>query len=160
MTLRNSSIALTLAFCCCAPGAALAGATNGPSAMALAAIVGENAPDLAPADKHLLAAFLGGRADALHAAGKHVAVKADAIDCRASNVDVTERACTLSFGAKKVELRGRRAHELYATLVENGVAADGAAGTIHVALAALDCLVDADEVREKAGGGARCAFNP
>lgn len=140
--------------------AALAGASNGPSALALAALVAEQAPQVPVQDKRLLTAYLEGRADAAHVKGKIVAVKADAIDCRASTVDVTGRVCELDFGGRKTTLSGRRAHELYATLVENGVKPDGAAGTTHESITALDCLVDADEVREKAGGGARCAFNP
>ena len=143
-----------------APAAAQAGASSGSSALALSAIVGELSPQTSAADKKLLAAYFAGRAEAPHAKGQHVAVKADAIDCRAGNVDITSRACELSFGAKKIELSGRKANELYATLIENGVVAEGAAGSSHASITALDCIVDADEVAEKAGGGARCAFTP
>lgn len=142
------------------PGVAHAGASNGASALALSALVGEYAPQVSAAEKKLLAAYFNGRADAPHAKGQRVAVKADAIDCRAGNVDIASRSCDLTFGAKKIELRGRKAHELYATLIENGVALEGAAGSSHASVTALDCIVDADEVAEKAGGGARCAFNP
>lgn len=142
------------------PSAAQAGASNGANALALAALVGQCAPQASASDKKLLAAYLDGRADAPHARGLRVAVKADAIDCRAGNVDITSRSCELTFGAKKTELRGRKAHELYATLIENGVALEGAAGSSHASITALDCIVDADEVAEKAGGGARCAYNP
>ncbi|MBM3577632.1 MAG: hypothetical protein FJX40_08200 [Alphaproteobacteria bacterium] len=143
-----------------APAAAQAGASNGSNALALSAIVGELAPQTSAPNKKLLAAFLSGNAEAPHAKGLRVAVKADAIDCRAGNVDITSRACELTFGAKKIELHGRKAHELYATLIENGVVLEGAAGTTHASITALDCIVDADEVAEKAGGGARCAYNP
>jgi len=143
-----------------APAAAQAGASSGASALALSAIVGELSPQTSAADKKLLAADFAGRAEAPHAKGQRVAVKADAIDCRAGNVDITSRACELTFGAKKIELSGRKANELYATLIENGVVAEGAAGSSHASITALDCIVDADEVAEKAGGGARCAFTP
>ncbi|MGJ0503579.1 MAG: hypothetical protein ACR65X_07505 [Methylocystis sp.] len=143
-----------------APVAAQAGASNGANALALSAIVGELAPQTSAPNKKLLAAYFSGRADAPHAKDLRIAVKADAIDCRAGNVDITSRACELTFGAKKVELRGRKAHELYATLIENGVALEGAAGASHASITALDCMVDADEVAEKGGGGARCAYNP
>ena len=143
-----------------APAAAQAGASSGSSALALSAIVGELSPQTSAADKKLLAAYFAGRAEAPHAKGQRVAVKADAIDCRAGNVDITSRACELTFGAKKIELSGRKANELYATLIENGVVAEGAAGSSHASITALDCIVDADEVAEKAGGGARCAFTP
>lgn len=143
-----------------APAAAQAGASNGSSALALSAIVGELSPQTSAASKRLLALYFGGHAEAPHAKGQRVAVKADAIDCRAGNVDITSRSCEVTFGAKKIEFNGRKANELYATLIENGVIAEGAAGSSHASVTALDCLVDADEVAEKAGGGARCAYNP
>ncbi|HEY8124468.1 MAG TPA: hypothetical protein VIF88_03500 [Methylocystis sp.] len=157
--IANRSIGL-LILSVLTPAAAQAGASNGSNALALAAIVGELAPQTSAPNKKLLAAYFAGRAEAPHAKGQRVAVKADAIDCRAGNVDITSRACELSFGAKKIELSGRKANELYATLIENGVVAEGAAGSSHASITALDCIVDADEVAEKAGGGARCAFNP
>jgi len=143
-----------------APAAAQAGASNGSNALALSAIVGELSPQTSAPNKKLLAAYFARRAEAPHAKGQRIAVKADAIDCRAGNVDITSRACELTFGAKKIELSGRKANELYATLIENGVVAEGAAGSSHASITALDCIVDADEVAEKAGGGARCAFTP
>jgi hypothetical protein len=155
-----SKLARFLLLTAFAPAAAQAGASNGASALALAAIVGELAPQTSAPNKKLLAAYFNGRADAPHAKDLRIAVKADAIDCLAGNVDITSRACELTFGAKKVELRGRKAHELYATLIENGVALEGAAGASHASITALDCMVDADEVAEKGGGGARCAYNP
>jgi hypothetical protein len=147
-------------FSALAPAAAQTGASNGSSALALSAIVGELSPHTSVADKKLLAAYFAGRAEAPHAKGQRVAVKADAIDCRAGNVDVTSHSCELTFGAKKIELSGRKANELYATMIENGVMAEGAAGSSHASVTALDCIVDADEVAEKAGGGARCAYTP
>ena len=155
-----SKMARFLLLAAFAPVAAQAGASNGANALALSAIVGELAPQTSAPNKKLLAAYFSGRADAQHAKDLRIAVKADAIDCRAGNVDITSRACELTFGAKKVELRGRKAHELYATLIENGVALEGAAGASHASITALDCMVDADEVAEKGGGGARCAYNP
>ncbi len=143
-----------------APAAAQAGASSGSNALALSAIVGDLSPQTSAAEKKLLAAYFAGRAEAPHAKGQRIAVKADAIDCRAGNVDITSRACELTFGAKKIDLSGRKANELYATLIENGVVAEGAAGSSHASITALDCIVDADEVAEKAGGGARCAFSP
>lgn len=155
---RLTLVPIFVAFCVAA--AAKDGASNGPGALALAAIVSESSPLIGAPDKRLLASYFDGRANAPHAKGKTIAVKADAIDCRVSNVDITERSCELTFGEKKVSLRGRRAHELYATLVENGAQPDGAAGSMHASVSALDCLIDADEVADKAGGGARCAFDP
>ena len=154
---RALFFALPLLF---APAVALAGSSEGSTALALSALVGERAPHVGFLDKHLLAAYLDGHATAPHIKGKKIMVKADAIDCRSSNVDITEHSCALTFGAKKIELHGRKAHELYATLVEAGVASDGAAGSIHEAVTNLDCVVDADQVRDKAGAGAKCTFSP
>lgn len=139
---------------------AAAGNSSGSAALALAAIAGESSPFVALQDKRLLAAWLNGAAKAPYAKGKRISVKVDAIDCRASNVDLTSRACSLTFGPRRIALSGSEAHELYATLIENGVAADGAAGTIHATVSGLDCEIDAAEIAAKAGGGARCAFQP
>lgn len=143
-----------------APHAARAGNASGSAALALAALVAESSPLANVQDKRLLAAFLNGAATTPHPKGKRVAVKVDAIDCRASNVDIAAHGCTLSFGDRKIELQGRKAHELYATLIENGVAADGAAGSIHESLSGLDCEIDADALAQRDGGGAHCAFKP
>ncbi len=78
--------------------------------------------------------------------------------CRISDVDITYHSCELSFGGKKESVTGRKAHELYATLVEAGVASDGAAGSIYEGIANLDCTVDPAAVKQEAGGGATCKF--
>jgi hypothetical protein len=66
----------------------------------------------------------------------------------------------LTFGAKKIPTRGRKAHELYATLAQVGVPPDGTAGSIFEAVSNLDCTIEPDEVKQKAGGGAHCTFVP
>ena len=93
-------------------------------------------------------------------ANRKITIKADSIVCRASNIDITQRSCELTFGAKKVALSGRKAHEMYATIAEVGVPADGAAGTIFESLSHLVCTIDPNEVKQKAGGGATCNFDP
>ena len=87
-------------------------------------------------------------------------VAADSVSCRASNVDISEHDCTLKFGAETRMLKGREAHELYATLIENGVMPDGAAGSVYAALSQLSCTIEPNEVKQKAGGGANCASKP
>jgi hypothetical protein len=57
-------------------------------------------------------------------------------------------------------LMGRRAHELYATLAEIGVQADGAAGSTFEALSNLKRAIKPSEVQQKAGGGAHCDYSP
>ncbi len=141
-------------------GPVLAETSDGSGALALAAIVGENSPLLGAADKAALATFLDGKTDVAYPAGKAIAVQADKLTCRASNVEIAAHFCELTFGAKTVALSGRRAHELYATLAEIGIAPDGAAGSTFEALANLKCAIDPTEVKEKAGGGAHCDYSP
>ena len=140
-------------------GAAAAETADGSGALALAALVAENSPLLGTADKAALAAFLDGKTDVAYPAGKTIAVTADKLTCRASNVDIAAHSCELTFGAKTVTLSGRRAHELYATLAEIGVPPDGAAGSVFEAVSGLNCAVDPSEVKEKAGGGAHCDYS-
>lgn len=64
-------------------------------------------------------------------------MRADAVTCRASNVDIAFHACTLAFGKETVRVDGRKAHELFATLVETGVSPEGAAGSTIVSAADL-----------------------
>lgn len=87
-----------------------------------------------------------------------IKVVAKAVTCRASNVDISEHDCTLDFGGALRRLDGRTAHELFATLIENGVASDGAAGSEFEAVSNLSCTVKPAEVKAKAGGGATCTF--
>ena len=82
-------------------------------------------------------------------------ISADKITCGASNVDITDHSCDLVFGKKTVILMGRRAHELYATLAEIGVQANGAAGSTFEALSNLKCAIKPSEVQQR--GAARTA---
>jgi hypothetical protein len=140
-----------------ASSAALAGSVEGSSALALAALVAEHSPDVKAGNKLLLEKFLNGR---VYSYGKKINVAAGGINCKASNVDITLHECNLTFGAQKITTRGRKAHELYATLVEAGVPSEGAAGSIFEALSNLDCTIDPSEVKQKAGGGANCTYAP
>jgi hypothetical protein len=139
---------------------ALAGPIDGNGALALAALVAEHSPSVTAFDKNLLAKFLNGYANVRYPPNKKITVSAGAVTCRASNVDITLHSCDLTFGAQKVTTHGRKAHALYATLAEVGVPPDGAAGSIFEAVSNLDCTIDPGEVKQKAGGGAHCAFAP
>ena len=139
--------------------AAFAGSADGNGALALAALVAEYSPGVKAIDKHVLAKFLNGYANARYAPGK-ITVAAGAVTCRASNVDITQHSCDLTFGAKKVATQGRKAHELYAILAAVGVPQESAAGSTFVAVSNLDCTIDPGEVKQKAGGGAHCAYDP
>ena len=140
--------------------AALAESADGNGALALAALVAENSPLLGATDKAVLAKFLNGQTNVAYLAGETILVSADKITCRASNVDITEHSCDLAFGKKTVMLMGRRAHQLYTTLAEIGVQAEGAAGSSFAALSNLKCAINPSEVQDKSGGGAHCDYSP
>ncbi|MFO1098702.1 MAG: hypothetical protein U1E81_10700 [Xanthobacteraceae bacterium] len=143
-----------------AGGTASAATVSGSSALALASLVAANSRLLAQQDRSVLARMLAGYLNFRFPPDRKIAVEADSIVCRASNVDITSRSCELTFGPKKVTLSGRKAHELFATLAEVGVRPDGAAGTIRESLSRLSCTIDPNEVKQKAGGGATCNFDP
>jgi hypothetical protein len=132
---------------------------DGSGALALAALVGQNSPKLDPAAKDLLLKLLDGDTKTASSTGT-ILVKADKINCRASNVDITAHFCEFAFGGTTAKISGRKAHELYATLAEIGVLPDGAAGSSFEAIAQLNCKVDVTAVKQITGGGARCDYAP
>jgi hypothetical protein len=139
---------------------AWAGAMTGNGALSFAALIGQHAPQLDQEQKGLLLNYLNGEAEAKFPEGGAFSVKADSVTCRISNVDITFHSCDLTFGATNVTIKGRVAHELYATLIENGVPGDGAAGSNYEAIGALDCTINPGEVASRGGGGAKCDFAP
>jgi hypothetical protein len=74
-------------------------------------------------------------------------------------VDIAAFSCVLDFGSGTVSLSGRAAHEVFATLLENGVPGDGAAGTIYEAVLRLQCRLDPQEIAQKGGGGLPAAMS-
>jgi hypothetical protein len=141
------------------PASAASMTTNGPSALALAAIVASHSRMLGVVDRSVLARLFNGRTNFGYPKNRTITVSANSIDCKVSNVDITDRSCALSFGASNRALKGREAHELYATLVESGAPSDGAAGTIHESLTHLLCTIDPNAIRQKDGSGAECTFD-
>jgi hypothetical protein len=139
---------------------ALAATAVGNNALALAALVAERSPLLSPIEKGVMVRLFEGRLNLTFPTTKKISVQADAVVCRVSNVDITSRSCTLTFGSKQVVLTGRKAHELFATVAEAGVSAGGTAGTIFESLSHLSCTIDSNQIKEKAGGGAECKFDP
>jgi hypothetical protein len=139
---------------------ASAASAIGNSALALASLVSEQSPLLNLDQKSVLGQLLRPDPNFSYLANKKIAVEADAIVCRQSNVDISLRSCELTFGPKKVTVKGRKAHELFATIAEVGVPPDGAAGTIYESLSHLSCSIDPEEIKQKAGGGADCQFDP
>jgi len=139
---------------------ASAASAAGSSALALAALVADHSPVLSRPDRKLMARLLDGRPSFSWPANKGLSVKADAVTCRASNVDISSHSCELTFGKKKTSLQGRKAHELFATVAEVGVPSDGAAGSVYESLSHLTCAIDPNEIKQKGGGGAHCKFDP
>jgi hypothetical protein len=111
-------------------------------ALALAALVAEHSSNVTAGNKSVLEKFLNGQTNVTYSPNKKITVAASAVTCRASNVDITQHGCDLTFGAKKVATHGRKAHELYATLAEVRVPPDGAVGSIFEAVPNLDCTID------------------
>jgi hypothetical protein len=84
--------------------AAFAGSIDGNGALALAALVAEPSPNVTASDKIVLAKFLNGQTSVPYAPNKKITVAAAAVTCRASDVDIAQHSCDLTFGVKKVAL--------------------------------------------------------
>jgi hypothetical protein len=113
---------------------------------------------LPAAEKMAIAKFFEGHTSISY--GRKISVTADTIVCRTGNVDITARSCELTFKNGKRTLKAREANELYATEVMAGVPADGAAGSVFESLSKLNCTLDPKAIKEKAGAGAECTFEP
>jgi len=137
--------------------AASAASVSGSAALALAGVVAPHSP-LPHAEKKAVAALFAGHTHVSYA--RKIIVTADKIVCRTSNVVITARSCELTFGTRKRTLRGREANELFATEAVAGVPSDGAAGSVFESLSKLKCTLDPKVIKENAGGGADCSFEP
>ena len=122
-----------------APRAASAETVDGSGALALAGLLGIVSPLLGAQEKDVLNKLLDGQADFTFPKGKTISVEAAQVACKAGNVDIKSHSCDLSFGKLNVALKGRAAHELYATLIENRRAADAGAGSVFETIGELDC---------------------
>jgi hypothetical protein len=150
----------TLAFSLLLAGgsAATAGTAGGSAALALAGVVATYSPLLSSGEKKAVAAFFAGNSGFPYK--KKISVTADKIVCRISNVDITARSCELTFKNKTKTIKGREANELYATEVFAGVPSDGAAGSIFESVSKLNCTLDPAGIKDKAGAGADCSYQP
>jgi hypothetical protein len=140
--------------------AAAADSVDGRGALALAAIVGEVCPLVSSTDKHVLAKLLDGDVDFNFPLGQTISIVSENVTCRGSNLDIKSNSCELKFGDHDIAFTGRKAHELFATLVEVGVPPEGAAGSLFEAVSNLACMIDPNEVKQNSGGGARCQYDP
>jgi hypothetical protein len=158
--MRKFAFLATAAALLAAPLAHAASASAGGNAgLVLAARVGAHAPTLSWQQKNVLQRMLNGNLNFSWPAGQKILVKADAVTCRASNVDISVHSCEFTFGAAKPNIAGDAGAALYATLVWAGVPADGAAGTIFEAVKNLVCTIDPNAVKQRDGSGADCTFD-
>lgn len=132
---------------------------QGPDALALSEVVGEQSPSLTKAEKTLLQGYLDGKAATAHTKGQKVQVTVKSIKCSTSELDLTERQCELMFGKTRVAVRGTQAQALNATLALLGLPEQGADDSIRYSLNSLDCTIDADAIGKRDGSGAKCQFS-
>jgi hypothetical protein len=152
-------LAILVAAMLLANGSAFASSSSGNGALALAALIGGQSPVLSPAKKSVLAHFLAGQTNFPIPSGANViVVHASQVTCRMGNVDITRHSCDLKFGGGTITLNGRPGQELLATMIENGVQSDGAAGTIYYSVAPISCTINAADVQSNGGGGAHCTY--
>lgn len=138
-----------------APSAASGGVSQGSAALMLASLIAPYAPDL-DAKRRVALTVLGDNGASIF---ERIELKAADIACRTSNVTIGAYGCDLKFanGATNA-LKGRKAHELYATLLENGIPVDGAAGSIQAHVKELKCVIEPRVLAQNAGGGAYCGW--
>lgn len=154
---RSATLILSLLMASVSAASAAPSTASGSVALALAGVVAPFSP-LPAAEKKAVAAFFNGNSNIPYT--KKITVTADKILCRASNVAITSRSCELTFGSHTSTVKGREANEIFATEALAGVPSDGAAGTIFEGLTKLSCTLDPKVIKENAGGGADCTFEP
>jgi hypothetical protein len=153
------SLALSQAAAPAASAASAASATaSGPSALALASVIALHSAVLGSFGRRSMARLFAGNSNMSWPPNNKISVTADSVVCRVSSVDVVARSCDLTFKGVKRTLSAREANELYATLAVAGVAAEGAAGSMTESIMNLECTIDPNVIKQKAGGGADCAF--
>jgi len=129
---------------------------GGSAALALAGVVATASPLLTTAERRAVDELFAESSDISYK--KKIAVTADKIVCRTSNVDITLRSCELTFGKKTKTINGRAANELYSTQAMAGVPPDAAAGTNYESVARLNCTLDPQAIKQKDGSGANCTY--
>jgi hypothetical protein len=160
--MKNSSPGIATAFVLAVmlgPSAASAAPVTmtGPTALAVAAVVARYSPLLNPGERKVIAGLFDGNSRISYPK-KKLSVSADTVTCRISNVAIAERSCEIAFAKGKHSLKGREAHEVYATLASAGVTAEGAAGSMIESISKLSCTLDLDAIRQNAGAGADCSW--
>jgi len=131
---------------------------SGPTALALAAVLAQQSPQIPPFNKRVIARLFHGNTNFGFVPNTKISVDADSVVCTTSNVDITMRGCELTFAHGKRALTGPQANEISATALAAGATSEGAAGSIDENLSKLVCTLDPNEIMKKAGGGAQCTF--
>jgi len=131
---------------------------SGPTALALAAVLAQQSPQIPPFNKRVIARLFHGNTNFGFVPNTKISVDADSVVCTTSNVDITMRGCELTFAHGKRSLTGPQANEISATALAAGATSEGAAGSIDENLSKLVCTLDPNEIMKKAGGGAQCTF--
>jgi hypothetical protein len=131
---------------------------SGPTALALAAVLAEHSPQLAPFNRRVVARLFRGNTNFGFVPNTKISVAADSVVCTTGNVDITMRNCELTFANGKRSLTGPQANEISATALAAGAVSEGAAGSMIENLSKLVCTIDPNEIMKKAAGGAQCTF--
>ncbi len=124
---------------------------NSTPALVLAAAIAD-VFDPNGAGKTLNAAF--DNACAGNSKDETIVVKADAIDCRVSNVGVGMMTCSIDGS----EIKGRAAYEMFLILDQAGSLGDAGAGSSYMTARDVVCTVDMKAIGECAGSGANCTM--
>lgn len=138
---------------------AMAATCNGAGALNLASVIAAHSPVLSPAEKHVMAQFFDGHRNVAFPATKKISIRADLVDCKEGDVDITKSICMLTFGAKNVILTGHAAHEVYGTLAQLGVVQEGAAGSLEETLSNVVCTINPHAIAQMDGERADCSFH-
>jgi hypothetical protein len=76
--------------------------------LALATLVAEQSPLVAPAEKGIMARLLNGNLVFSLLANRTISIRANKVVCRAGNVDISSHSCALTFATRTVNLQGAR----------------------------------------------------
>jgi cytochrome c oxidase subunit 2 len=131
---------------------------SGTRALALASLIAQCSPLLHKTEKKVAADLLEAKRNVEYPVNKKINVEVSSILCRASSTPAVSQMCNVQFGEKIVTIKGRKAHELFATLAEAGVAPSEAAGGVSESMSNLTCEIDPLEIQRAGGSGAQCEF--
>ncbi len=168
MRMGNFRTAILLYFFLLGSQSASAASVSGSSALAIASLVAASSPVVRLYNKNVMARLFDGRFNLVVPPDTTISIEADAIVCSAGDVDITAHSCTLTFGPPASPyligpaisyLTGRKAHELYATMMEAMIPPQGTAGALDESLSHLVCTINPHEIAKKSGGGADCTFD-